>query len=369
MKRIVIDGRIIASSTGRYVERLIHYLEILDKENKYFILVPKKDLNLYPLKNPNFEYVACDIPNFSFKEQLDLIKVINNLNPDLVHFTMPQQPLLYNGKRVTTVHDLTILKTYNSDKNWIVFHIKQLVAKFLFKRIAKLNDFIITPSEFTKKDYIKFSKIDPKKVFVTYESAENLSKKEAVYKPLNNQKFILYVGQQSDYKNIKNLILAFDQYRKDNPKSKVKLVLAGKINKATEKNLNFVNSSNLTFKEDIVFTNFVKDEELVWLYKNAICYAFPSFMEGFGLPGLEAMVYNLPVISSNQTCLPEVYQDAAIYFDPYDIKDIQNKIAEIISKKELRDKLIKNGNKLLKKYSWKKMAKETLEVYKKALDN
>jgi glycosyltransferase involved in cell wall biosynthesis len=92
-------------------------------------------------------------------------------------------------------------------------------------------------------------------------------------------------------------------------------------------------------------------------------------MEGFGLPGIEAMGLGAPVVSSNATCLPEVYGNAAIYFDPLDTDDIANKIDMVLSDNKLRDDLIKKGTKQFKKYSWKKMAKETYEVYIKALSS
>src|SRR3990167_9724645 len=133
MSHIAIDARIINSSTGRYVERLIHYLEKVDTENTHSILVRTKDLDFYKPTNPRFVIEEANFSDYSFNEQLGLLKLLNKLKPDLVHFCMPQQPILYRGKHVTTVHDLNLLKTYNSDKNWLVFHAKQLVGRFVFK--------------------------------------------------------------------------------------------------------------------------------------------------------------------------------------------------------------------------------------------
>jgi glycosyltransferase involved in cell wall biosynthesis len=103
------------------------------------------------------------------------------------------------------------------------------------------------------------------------------------------------------------------------------------------------------------------------MYENCVAYVFPSLSEGFGLPGLEAMAHGAPVISSNATCLPEVYGDAAYYFYPYHTKEIANAIEEVVNNKKLRDELVVKGKVQVKKYSWRRMAEQTLEVYKKAL--
>ena len=120
-------------------------------------------------------------------------------------------------------------------------------------------------------------------------------------------------------------------------------------------------------KDRVVFTDFVSDEELKWLYQNAETYVFPSLSEGFGLPGLEAMVYGCPVVSSNATCLPEVYGEAAEYFDPKDTDDMAQAIERVISDKSRQNDLVKKGYKQAKKYSWHRMAEETLDVYSSVL--
>jgi len=112
----------------------------------------------------------------------------------------------------------------------------------------------------------------------------------------------------------------------------------------------------------------VSEGQLRWLYENTAAYIFPSLSEGFGLPGLEAMAHGAPVVSSNATCLPEIYGNAAHYFDPLDINDIANKTNDVLTNSDLRNELIKKGKTQAAKYSWQQMAKQTLEVYKKALN-
>ena len=137
MSHIAIDARVINSGTGTYVVKLLEYLQKIDHQNTYSILVPTKDKDYWQPTNSNFNVLTIDFKNYSLAEQLGFKTFLDDLSPDLVHFCMPQQPIRYRGKHVTTVHDMTLLNTYNSDKNWLVFHAKQLVGRWVFKKIAK----------------------------------------------------------------------------------------------------------------------------------------------------------------------------------------------------------------------------------------
>lgn len=361
MKHIVVDARIINSTTGRYVERLLTHLEKIDTTNKYTILVPSRDLSYWKPTNPNFTVTAADFANYSFAEQIGFKRFLDSLHADLVHFCMPQQPILYRGNHVTTVHDLTLLQTYNSDKNWLVFHAKQLVGRFVFKRIGQTSSHIITPSQYVKDAYAEFATIPADKITVTYEAAEMTTKKESpVAMPFS--KFLLYVGQQSDYKNIRALGDAHQKLLEHHPD--LGLVLVGKKTPAHQRNETYFGQRGY---KNIEFTGFVTDEQLAWLYRHCAAYVFPSLMEGFGLPALEAMTYGAPVISSDRTCLPEIYGDAAWYFDPEDTDDMSERIGQVLDDEKLRSELIKKGEQQIKKYSWQRMAKQTLGVYEKAM--
>lgn len=361
MAHIAIDARIINSSTGRYVERLITYLQEVDTKNKYSILVPEKDKDYWTPRSKNFTVRTVNFDNYSLSEQLGFATYLNKLNADLVHFCMPQQPLAYKGKKVTTFHDLTLLKTYNSDKNWLIFHAKQKIGKYVFKRVAQENNHIIAISKFTKKELQELTPVPDEKISIIYESSDAATIAPKKYK-LPFKKYILYVGQQSDYKNVKRLGDAHQILLAKYPD--LGLVLVGKKNASALKNEAYFNSRNY---KNVLFTDFVDDPNLSWLYSNAQAYIFPSLMEGFGLPGLEAMGYGTPVISSNATCLPEVYGQAAHYFNPLDTSDIAEAIDQVLSDESLRTRLAKAGYKQIKKYSWKKQAQETYKVYEKVL--
>ena len=358
---IAIDARIINTSTGRYVERLVHYLQEIDTTNRYTILVPTKDLNFVTPTNKNFMFMAADFKNYSFEEQTKFKSFLDELGADLVHFCMPQQPLLYKGKKVTTIHDLNLLKTYNSDKNWLMFHAKQLVGRYLFKKIAKTNEHIIVPTDYVKNEYINYSHIPAEKITRTYEAADVFIDKLEVYEhPF--EEYIMYVGQQSDYKNVKRLGDAHQKLLEKHPN--LGLILAGRKTPGALKNEAYFIRKGY---KNIHYTGFVEDSQRDWLFKNARVYVFPSLMEGFGLPGLEAMGYGAPVASSNTTCLPELYEDAAHYFDPLNTDDMARAINDILTDDTLRDSLIEKGYTQIKKFSWERMAKQTHEIYMNAL--
>lgn len=357
--RIAIDARIINSSTGRYVERLLTYLQDIDRENQYIVLVPTKDKDYWKPKNDNFKVVTVDYKNYSLGEQVGFCKYLYDLRVDLVHFCMPQQPIFYSRPHVTTIHDMTLLKTYMSDKNWLVYRLKQLVGRVVFYVIGHTSREIITDTNFTKSEYRQFSHISSKKITVTYLAADILSTKPVEPKQITKgDKFLLYVGQQSDYKNIRRLMEAHQALRATRPD--LKLVLVGSLNEAARRNKYWAEQKGL---QGIVFTGFVSDDELAWLYSHTLSYVFPSLMEGFGLPGLEAMVHKAPVASSNATCLPEVYGDAAHYFDPMSVQDMTKTIAGIIDDEAVRKDLIEKGTDQAAKYSWKRMAIQTKAVY------
>lgn len=362
MKHIVIDARIINSSTGRYVERLIHYLETIDTNHRYTLLVPSKDKDFYTPKNPNFTITTCDVPNYSFAEQTTLLKQLKNLKPDLVHFCMPQQPVFYKGKSITTIHDLTLLKTYNSDKNWLIFHLKQMIGRLVFSSVCRNANTILVPTQYTLDDVEKTFPQSKGKLVLTYEAADKLQAGKTTQYKHPFKKYILYVGQQSDYKNIARLGDAHQKLLETNPD--LGLILVGRVNKSAKKNQSYFESKNY---KNIHFTGFVSDAERDWLYENCAAYVFPSLMEGFGLPGLEAMHYRAPVVSSNATCLPEVYGNAAYYFNPTDTDDMVKNINNVLTDKKIREKLVNNGNKKVKEYSWHRMAQETHAEYIKIL--
>jgi len=363
MAKIVIDAREYSSSTGRYISKLLEYLETLDNNNNYLVLLKSKDLARCQLTKPNFHKVACDFKEFSFSEQLGFAKQLYSLRADLVHFGMVQQPLLYFKKSITTIHDLTTARYKNPDKNPTIFFIKQQIYKVVIFYAAVKSKKIIVPSNYVKTDLINYTHVRASKIAVTYEAADVISKTAQPINALENKAFILYVGRPTPHKNLWKLIEAFNSLQGIYPK--LYLVLAGKTDRNYQDLKQRVLANHI---DNVIFSGFVKDEELKWLYAQAKAYVFPSLSEGFGLPGLEAMINQTPLISSDKTCLKEIYADAAIYFDPNDYLSIAEAITKVLNNKQLRATLIKKGLARVKQFSWLRMANETLDVYNSVLN-
>ena len=359
--KIIIDGRELRTSTGRYIERLLHYLQAIDTKNQYTVLLKPQDMIGWKPTSPNFTVLASPFKEFTFGEQLGFRRQLKRLKGDLVHFGMVQQPILYKGKVVTTIHDLTTARFRNPDKNIIVFKIKQLVYKIVIRRAAKKSAAIIVPSEYVKNDVAAFTGVNPNKITVTYESADPILDNPEPLTELIGKRFLMYVGRPTPHKNLPRLINAHQALLAKYPD--LILVLAGKI----DNNYRRIQDSVKTHdQQNIIFTDFVSEGQLRWLYEHCAAYVFPSLSEGFGLPGLEAMLHGAPVVSSNATCLPEIYGSSARYFDPHMTHSITMTIDLVLSDADVRATLIANGRDHVKQFSWQRMAEQTLSVYETA---
>jgi glycosyltransferase involved in cell wall biosynthesis len=360
MSRIVIDAREYGTSTGRYIEKLLQYLQTIDQAHEYKVLV-KAGVDFQPV-NSKFEKIVCPYREFTFGEQLGFSRQLYGLKADLVHFGMVQQPLLYRNKSVTTIHDLTTARFRNPAKNRLVFTVKQQVYRYVIKRAARRAVVVLTAAEYVKQDIVQFTGINLSKITVTYEAADPITDRPQPIAGLQGKQFVMYVGRPTPHKNLKRLIEAFVLLKAQHPD--LLLVLAGKLDTNYRRLEKSVRKRNL---KGMVFTGFVSEAELRWLYENCTAYVFPSLSEGFGLPGLEAMVHGAPVVSSNATCLPEIYGEAAHYFDPLDVRAMSDAINEVLTDQDLRADLIQKGRQQAGKYSWQRMAEQTLEVYNRAL--
>jgi glycosyltransferase involved in cell wall biosynthesis len=363
MAKIVIDTRKSGTGTGRYVDKLVEYLHKLRPEHEITLLAKTPRAKHLRELAPDFTVIESNYKEFGFNEQLGLLRQLRGLNPDLVHFTMTQQPVLYKGKVVTTIHDLTTLRFDNPSKNLAVFRSKQEVYKRVVKKVAQKSQYIITPSKYVKHDVAQYANISPDKVFVTYEAADQITAAAQAIPRLKYRQFLMYVGRATPHKNLRRLVESFVILKKNNPE--LMLALAGKIDANYHRLEGYVTSKRMA--DSIVFTDLVSEGELKWLYMNTAAYVFPSLSEGFGLPGLEAMMHGGPVISSNATCLPEIYGNAAYYFNPTSTFDMASKISNVLSSAGMRAQLIQKGRIRAGKFSWKKMAADTLKIYEHSI--
>lgn len=343
---------------------------MIDSENQYVFLMTPEDAKEFriensELKHENIKIIETNIEHYTLAEQTKLPQILKAQKCDLWHFLNFNVPSFFHEKYVVTIHDLTLFFYQSRTRNdWL----HKLAYKFVFAQAVKNSTKVIAVSDSTKKDIVKVFDTDQTKIKVIYEAADDKEFKDVASDViaqvkskyhLGHEPIILYVGQWRQHKNVIGLIKAFETIRTD---MEAKLVLVGKIDPAFPEVLEAIDKSPCSC--DIIKTGFADEKELTALYKIATVFAFPSFYEGFGLPGLEAMSAGLPVAASERTSLPEIYQEAAIYFDPDIIEDMATKIKKVITDSDLRQKMVNKGYEVAGQYSWRKAAKETLEIYK-----
>ncbi len=355
---IAIDARRLRETTGRYTRELLDELQKIDIQNTYHVIIHDKDVGKWQPTAPNFLLHIVPWDHYTFGEQLGLLKFLNGLDADLVHFIMPQQPLFYKRPKVTTIHDMTLVKFRNESEGKVIYPLKQEIFKFLLKRVARTSEITFTDAEFTKDEIMSYANIPAEKIVIAHPSAGTMKKKEITYQSAEGKEFIMYTGNTFPYKNIPRLIQSHQQLLKDHPD--LHLFIVGKVDENVERLQKEVSDNNY---EQVHFTGFISDEELAWLYKHAKAYVFPSLSEGFGMPALEAMQFDLPVVSSDATVLPEIYGDSVHYFDPEDVDEMTKSIHEVLTDEKLRRTLVKKARKRIKLYSWAKMAKIIHEQY------
>ncbi len=270
-------------------------------------------------------------------------------------------------KHVLTIHDISFLhypEFFSYRKN---FWHRALALKKLAAKCAA----IVAVSENTRQDIIELLQVPEDKVYTIY-SGLNLGvpmpgpEEERNFFRRHDLKarFILYLGTIEPRKNIAGLIYAYNRLRDDNVNLvDVQLVLAG-ANGWRNRHIYRAWEAS-PYRRDIKFLGYVSPREKELLYRRAEVFVYPSYYEGFGLPPLEAMSRNLPVITSNVSSLPEVVGSAALAINPHDINEIAKAMELVVTSSELKTHLIKAGQEQVKQFSWEKTAKQYLELFNK----
>lgn len=369
--KILIDARLYGlenAGLGRYVMNLVSSLSKLDKKNQYTILLRKK--YYLELRLPkNWKKVLTDYRHYSFTEQLMLPKVIASENPDIVHFPHFNAPLLCSKPYVVTIHDLLMHKQKGMEATTlplIQYGVKRIGYRMVFDNAVKMSSHIIVPSNTVKEEMVKFYKIDKDKISVTYEGVNppdlvKVDKEKLLAKYSIPGPYFIYTGNAYPHKNLKRLIAA------------IKALNTGKSQKiylaiVSSRNV-FVKRLEEEIKEEgaqslVKILGFVPDNDLFSLYANSLAFTYPSLSEGFGLPGLEAILSGTLCLASNIAIFKEIYKDNAIYFNPFDYSSIEGAMRDTILMGEgERERIIKKGQQFIKKYSWDTMAEETLKIY------
>ncbi len=366
--KIGIDARMLGekqTGIGLYIKNLIENIAKIDKSNQYVLFLRKEQFLEFKLPAENFKKVLANSRWYSFSEQTKFLFNILRQKLDLMHFPSFNAPIFYSGKRITTVHDLTP-KYFPGHK--MNSFLRRLAFWIVFKRGIFKSEKIIAVSEYTKGEILKYYKIDPKRIEVVYEGIPNLNKNKEFY--ISNKEFfkkykikkpfIFYTGVWRDHKNLVGLVKAFNvlkrKYQKD-----LTLVLGGKEDRFYPEVREVW--QELELGSEIIRPGFIKNEEMGLFLKNAEVFVLPSFVEGFGFGPLEALSYETPVAVSDVGSLPEVLGESAIYFDPKNSDDIAEKINLILDNKNLKDELVKRGQKIIKKYSWSDCVQKTINLY------
>ncbi len=362
--KILIDGRLYGSENaglGRYLNNLISELSKIDPKNEYVLLLRKKYFDLLKLPG-NWKKVLADFRHYSFKEQIILSGLIKKENPDLVHFPHFNVPISYKGKYVVTIHDL-LMHTQKGPLATTLsapfYFVKRSGYKLVFNAAVKNSAAIIVPSLAIKNELEKGYKEISEKIYVTHEGVDEKISGTGIIKI--DSPYFVYVGNAYPHKNLKRLIQATILLNV-NRSEKIILVIASARNVFTSRLEKMV--SELKAKDVVRLLGFVPDNQLGSLYKNSLGFVFPSLSEGFGLPGLEAMSAGTLVLASGIPIFKEIYDKHAIYFNQLDFSSIEKSMRNVIEMEESnRKNLIIEGQKFAKRYSWAKMAKETLKIY------
>jgi glycosyltransferase involved in cell wall biosynthesis len=374
--RIGIDASPILkerAGVGNYTYQLIKQLSRLDRVNQYVLFYcHHQDVRnrVMKLENPNFESKTVRFPIKIMKmfwASVRRPKVDRWVGKvDLYHSTAFYLNPTSSGKSILTIFDVNFLAMRKFTLWSGRWHFAPKMRDY-----TRRSHNIITVSESSKREIIKYLNVPDEKISVIYGGYSDIFKPKAddrisgeVRKKYNIKgNYLLYVGTLEPRKNLLGLIRAYSQSR---AKEDFILVLAGGRGWKYENIFKLVRK--LKLENRIIFTGYVPENDLPGLYQDASLFVYPSFYEGFGLPPLEAMACGIPVVVSNTTSLPEVVGDAGVYVDPNDIEQIAFSIDTVLSDSELRRNLIQRGVERAKLFSWEKTAKETLELYKQVVN-
>jgi len=390
-RTIGIDARFygpLGKGLGRYTQEIVDNVIALSKDKlvNYVIFLSPDNFDEFACPNSNVRKELIKSRWYTLAEQLEVPYKWYRARIDLMHFPHFNVPFIKPGAYVVTIHDLILTKfpTHRaSTLHPIIYWLKDKAYRLIISSAVRRAKKIITVSEFTKSDLMKQFKVSQTKIVVTYEGVANLAKgNDSLFvAKLDNKKtlalynihgpFLLYVGNAYPHKNLEGLIVAFAKLRSAHPD--LRLVLVGKEDYFYNRVKEIAHSNNLWQKENhnspVVFTGYVPDVDLEALFQEATLYIFPSLYEGFGLPPLEAMAHNCPVISSNRASMPEILGEAALYFNPEKKEDIIRVVESALNDENKRRHLIDLGSKQVKKYSWWECARITSEIYDQILRN
>jgi glycosyltransferase involved in cell wall biosynthesis len=367
MERLVaIDARMLESSgIGTYIRNLLENLATIENGCVFNVICRGREL-LDGLPRDKFRFVPAQSPIYSLSEQWEIPRLARHAQ--VLHSPHYNAPLGYRGNLVVTIHDL-IHVTDPSFKRTLA---AWLYARPMFHLVARRAVCIIANSEFTKTQIVEHLEVSPSKVVVVYLGVSDHfcphHRGQAVFRVSSllglKRPYILFVGNLKPHKNVKTLIHAFSKICA-RPDFDHQLLILGDDRKWKAGLVN--ECVKLGIHDRVLFAPHVPYEDLPWVYGAAEILVMPSFIEGFGLPALEAMACGTPVVCSRAASLPEVAGDAAEYFEPTSAADLAATLERVLGSRELQETLRRKGLERVKLFSWDECARQTLEVYRNVL--
>lgn len=355
-----------AGGIKEYIYNLVWNLYQLNPDYEFILYVPEdfKDYAEEQLpkefRKKSIGFTTKQAIKRSMVEQLFWSKEEKIEQFDLFHSPFFHAPKFKKVKVILTIHDLrfeVLPETYSK--------LRLLFLKYKVPKSIRRADHIITISEFTKSEMVKYYEVEPKRVTPILE-AINLEffNKDNVNDVLQviDTPFVLTVGHVEMRKNYIRLIDAYEQFCERTPETNVKLVIVGQLSHDYDLFL-----SRVANNPNIIYKNFVESDVLLWLYKHAEFFIMPSIYEGFGFPPLEAAAMETISAVSTTSSLPEICGNAAYYFDPFSVEGISYCFDKMLFDNHYREILLELTRKNLNRFSWRKNAEKTLQVYDNAL--
>jgi len=287
-------------------------------------------------KLARFSKYYAHLHPYSLLSQLEMLWILSFIRPNLLHVPHFTIPVLWPGKMVVTIHDLIkhlsrgkTTTTHNPFSYWPKY-LGYFTIVWLAVHRAK---HIIVPAKYWKKALIEKYKISENKVSVTYEGvSSSLSPSPQKFGIGLDKPYVLYVGNIYPHKDVPTLVKSIKQL---NGEILGVIVCARSVFRSRLEKI----IKNIDADKFIKFYEKISDEELGGLYAGSLAFVTPSLIEGFGLPGLEAMAMGTPVIAANTSCLPEIYGNAALFFRPGNFQDLTQTIMEIKNDPKFRNKV------------------------------
>ncbi len=349
----------------------IKKLQQLDKTNNYFIFCFEGPHHFHLNETVNFRIIRIPRIPGPIAEQLLLPILVKWYKLDILHSTGNTAPLISACKQIITLHDIIYLERKKiSGKGSLYQRIGNYYRRLIVPHVIKKADQIITVSKNEKQTISEYlPSITEKLEYIYNAPSQHFFRKNKEYTlttalkyKLPTENFILFHGNTDPKKNTENVIRAFSHFVKISA-CNTKLVITDLAEKELKRILKVHNLQD--FRPRIHLTNYVNNEDMPDLYNRAMVFLYPSLRESFGIPIVEAMSCEVPVITSNRSSMPEIAGDSALLTDPEDIQALGKAIFKLCNDEKLRSCMIQKGRKRVSAFSWNSSGLALLNIYNK----